>query len=91
MNIQILGALLRNAVDSWDVNYIMKVMSLLLDENITPSPVFMNYLWQFYSSVNKYMKMKVSELNICLTVNTIKEYLIEILSLNHQQAHKYTQ
>ncbi|XP_075226023.1 pentatricopeptide repeat-containing protein 1, mitochondrial [Lycorma delicatula] len=57
LNNEILGALLRNAVVTWDCKYVIEVMRTVIDECITPCPKFMSYLQQFYSSVNKYKKM----------------------------------
>lgn len=48
MNIQILGAMLRQGCVRNDFNYISEILQISLDEHIKPNPMFLKHLYKFY-------------------------------------------
>lgn len=48
MNIQILGAMLRQGTGNRNFPYVIEILQISLDENIKPNDVFLKHLHNFY-------------------------------------------
>lgn len=67
MNIQILGAMLRQGCAQKSFPYVCEIMQISLDENIKPNDVFLRHLNNFYLQCARAIDARVSKLEEILS------------------------
>lgn len=60
MNIQILGAMLRQGCARKSIPYICEIMQISLDENIKPNEIFLKHLHDFHLKAARAIDARVS-------------------------------
>lgn len=81
MNIQILGAMLRQGCAQKSFPYICEIMQISLDENIKPNDVFLRHLHNFYLQCARAIDARVSTVFMKIKLNKYKIFMILYMSL----------
>lgn len=83
MNIQILGAMLRQGANNRNFPYVIEILQISLDENIKPNDVFLKHLHNFYDRCARSIDARVNLLiNLYLISFTNFQYFLASFNKN---------